>query len=226
MTITLSLPSRTYTLDAIICDMDGLLIDSEGPSAQAWRDAMAAYDVTLNDDDIDDMFGLRIDEDAALLIQRYDIAASVADLVAAKSARMLELVHQHLEPMPGATQFVNWLVEHDVTRALATSGLVDYAAVCLEKVGFADAFALRVTGGEVPRGKPAPDIFLEAASRLGVAPERCLVFEDAPHGVAAANAAGMPVIAVPNAETIKLTFPPFNARAVSLKEALTWLSLS
>jgi HAD superfamily hydrolase (TIGR01509 family) len=218
MTVTLRLP-----IDAIICDMDGLLVDSEGLSADAWRLALAERGVTLTDADIDDMFGLRIDEDAALLIARYGLTATIDELVADKSARMAAMVATHLAPMPGAHELVEWLVTENVPHALATSGLGDYAVACLTTTGLLSAFPLRVSGEQVPHGKPAPDIFLEAARRLGIAPERCLVLEDAPHGVAAANAAGMRVIAVPNAFTAPLPCPPVTARMASLHEVLAHL---
>ncbi len=215
MTITLLLP-----IDAIICDMDGLLVDSEGLSVEAWRMALAEQGALLTDADIDEMFGLRIDEDAALLIDRYHLTATVAELVAAKSARMLAMVATHLAPMPGARELSEWFMATEVPHAVATSGLGDYAVGCLTATGLLGAFPIRVAGDEVPHGKPAPDIFLEAARRLGIRPERCLVLEDAPHGVAAANAAGMRVIAVPNAFTAPLPFPPVTARMASLHEVL------
>ena len=218
MTVTLRLP-----IDAIICDMDGLLVDSEGLSVEAWRVALAEHGVMLTDADVAEMFGLRIDEDAALLIARYHLTASVAELVDAKSARMLAMVQTHLAAMPGARELADWLIGEAVPHALATSGLGDYATACLTATGLLAAFPIRVSGEQVPHGKPAPDIFLEAARRIGCAPERCLVLEDAPHGVAAANAAGMRVIAVPNTFTAPLAFPPVTARMSSLHEVLAQL---
>ncbi len=225
MTITLTTPAITLALDAVLCDMDGLLIDSEGLSTAAWRATLAPFGVRLSDEDIAAMFGLRIDEDAAWLIERFGMAATVDELVRGKNSHMLALVRTALRPMPGARDLVAWLAAHDVPRALATSGLAEYAQACLDAVGLAGAFPLRVTGDMVARGKPAPDIFALAAERLGCDPARCLVIEDAPHGVAAALAAGMPVIAVPNAGTAGLAFPEPTARATSLAQVLGWLSV-
>lgn len=226
MPITLRLPDGAppLSLAALIFDMDGLLVDSEGLSTEAWRAVLASHGVTMQQRDIDEMFGLRIDEDAELLIARYHLAATVDDLVQAKTERLLAMVRTNLAPMPGAVELVAWLVARQVPYALATSGLGEYAAACLTAVGFGDRFPIRVSGEQVAHGKPAPDIFLEAARRLNLAPAQCLVLEDAPHGVAAAVAAQMPVIAVPNEYTAALSFPPVTARANSLHDVLTWLA--
>jgi HAD superfamily hydrolase (TIGR01509 family) len=223
MGFALHAPEITLAFDAVLCDMDGLLIDSEGLSIAAWRAALAPYGVDLTDDDIVAMFGLRIDEDAAWIIAHYHPAATVQDLAREKSAQMLAVIRQALQPMPGARDLVAWLVAHDVPRALATSGLEDYARACLDAVGLAQRFDVWVTGDQAPHGKPAPDIFLLAALRLGIAPERCLVLEDAPHGVAAALAAAMPVIAVPNEHTAGLAFPTPTLWASDLGQVLQWL---
>ena len=235
MSLTLSLPSGPdhqtgtgpsgfrLTVDAIICDMDGLLIDSEGLSVEAWRATLADYGVTMTDADINEMLGLRIDEDAALLIQRYTLPTTIADLANAKTERMITLVRTHLKPMPGAVELLVWLEAHDMPRALATSGLSEYARECLVAVRLNEAFTVRVTGDAVKQGKPAPDIFLLAAEQLKISPPRCLVLEDAPNGVAAAVAAQMPVIGIPNDHTRQLHFPPVTAQAGSLFDVLTWL---
>ncbi len=227
MSLTLTLPSgsaKWLAVDAVICDMDGLLIDSEGLSVEAWRATLAGFGVTMTTADIDEMLGLRIDEDAALLIQRYHLPATIDDLARAKTERMIALVRTHLKPMPGARELLAWLSAHDVPRALATSGLSPYAQECMTATGLDQFFPVKITGDAVKQGKPAPDIFLLAAERLGVAPPRCLVLEDAPNGVAAAVAAQMPVIAVPNNHTRQLRFPPVTAEARSLFDVLKWLA--
>ncbi len=210
-------------LAGIICDMDGLLVDSEPLSVEAWRLTLLHYQVAMHPDDLREMFGLRIDATARLLIDRYALPITVDELSAEKSAEMEALIRVGLRPMPGATELIQWMEHHHVPHALATSGLRRHAEVSLAAAGFGHAFPIRVTGEDVLAPKPAPDAFLSAAQRLGLAPATCLVLEDAPHGVAAALAAGMAVIAVPNQQTQDLDFPAPTATARSLSDVERWL---
>jgi len=99
---------------------------------------------------------------------------------------------------PGLHELVDWLERERVPRAVATSTRRSRACAKLERVALYSRFAALVGGDEIARGKPAPDIFLEAAARLGVPPADCLVLEDSAPGVAGAIAAGMSAIMVPD----------------------------
>ena len=109
--------------------------------------------------------------------------------------------------MPGAKELIAFAREVGLALALATSGVRRYADAVLAETGLAGSFAVEVTGEDVVRDKPAPDVFALAASRLGIEPAACVVFEDAPNGIAAAVAAGMRAVAVPNIYTRELAFP-------------------
>jgi beta-phosphoglucomutase len=98
--------------------------------------------------------------------------------------------------MKGLQQLIEQLAADRIPMALATSAPQPNVVHTLAELGLDEAFPIIVRGDEVARGKPAPDVFLEAARRLGVAPKGCLVFEDAPMGIEAAQAAGMPVVAL------------------------------
>ncbi len=213
-------------LDAAIFDMDGLLVDSEGLATEAWRIILARYNIPLRQKDIDDMFGMRIIEDARLFIAQYAIPQTPEDLVSERRVVMEDLLRQSLKPMPGAVTLVQTLSEHGVPLALATSGAQSHAELCLQLTGLSAYFSLRVTGDVVERGKPAPDIFFMAANLLRIAPEKCLVFEDAPHGAAAGVAAGSPVVCVPCEHTAKLQFPPVTLTARSLLDALAMITFA
>ena len=114
---------------------------------------------------------------------------------------MLKALGAPIEPQPGVRQVLAWLQARRVPRALASSSARPWIEASLRAIGLSEACSVVVAGPDVPRGKPAPGIFLLAARRLGVAPDRCLVLEDAPLGVQAGRAAGMAVLAVRTAQT-------------------------
>jgi HAD superfamily hydrolase (TIGR01509 family) len=215
----------TLDVEAVVFDLDGLLIDSEGLAAEAWRITLAPYGATISDNELDAMLGKRIVDDAAELIARHKLPISIEALVARRGEVTRTLVRDALQPMPGAVTLVRRLAARGVPLALATSGLRWYAEQCLDVIGLRALFAVCITADDVSRGKPAPDVYLAAAAGLGLAPSACLALEDAPLGVAAALAAGMPVIAVPNDFTRKLPFPPGVVRAISLLEVTVWMNL-
>jgi HAD superfamily hydrolase (TIGR01509 family) len=107
-----------------------------------------------------------------------------------------ELSRGRLAPMNGLHRLIDQLTRDGIPMALATSAPKLNVTHTLAELGLSDAFPIIVRGDEVARGKPAPDVFIEAARRLGVAPADCLVFEDAPMGIEAAQAAGMRVVAL------------------------------
>ena len=107
-----------------------------------------------------------------------------------------ELSRGRLVPMPGLKQLIQRLKADGIAVALATSAPEPNVTHTLRELDLAASFPIIVRGDQVARGKPAPDVFIEAARQLGVLPGACLVFEDAPMGIVAAQAAGMPVVAV------------------------------
>jgi HAD superfamily hydrolase (TIGR01509 family) len=126
--------------------------------------------------------------------------------------RLRELYHDRLPLLPGAVDAVRRLGER-WPLGVASSSNREIIDLVLGEAGIADAFAVTVSSEEVPRGKPAPDVYVEAARRLGVAADRCLAVEDSSNGLRAARAAGMVVIAVPNRD-----YPP-EADALALAAA-------
>jgi HAD superfamily hydrolase (TIGR01509 family) len=115
---------------------------------------------------------------------------------------MLEAYRRELPLLPGAVEAVRRTASA-FPLALASSSNREVFEAVLELAGLTDCFRATVSGEEVERGKPAPDVYLEAAERLGVEPERCAAIEDSHAGIRSAKAAGMRVVAIPNA-----TYPP------------------
>ena len=209
---------------ALIFDMDGLLVDSEPASEAALRTFLQGHGHELLPDTVVGALGRRLPEAIAVVAEAYALPGSLDDLVAAFDALRLEALRGAIVAMPGAVDILEWAAAREVPCALATSSFRHQAEVALAEAGLAGRFAVEVTGGEVARGKPEPDLFLLAAARLGVAPAACVVFEDAPAGLEAAARAGMRRIWVPNAHTRHLCPPvPVDAVLESLSQAVSWL---
>lgn len=186
------------TIRAILFDLDGLMVDSEAHALAMWREVLARREVELDQATIDAMLGLRLFETASMLVKRFDLPDDAQALGAEKSDLQLERLDGNVSAMRGLFELIDAVDERGLQRAVASSGTRRYIDAVLKSIGLENNFAVIVSGDDVPKGKPAPDVFLRAAERLGVAAAACLVLEDAPAGVAAAKAAGMWCVAVPN----------------------------
>lgn len=210
-------------IEAVLFDFDGLLADSEPLQKAAWRAYLAQQGHTLEPELINRMFGLRLAESAQLVRAELGLAASVEQVMAERDALFLASLPGALQPMPGAAATVVAMRRLGLRTALATSGHRRYITLALAETGLSGAFDAIVTGDMVERGKPAPDIFLCAAELLKVAPAACVVVEDAPHGIAAARAAGMLAVAVPNELTRDLDFGQADRICASLDAFREWM---
>lgn len=210
-------------IDAVIFDLDGLLIDSEPLQIRAWRDYLDTHGATLTDELLARMYGLRLADSARVVVEMLELDVTEDVVARDRDAIFLATVPGNIEAQPGAIEIVTTLHEQGVPIALATSGHRRYVDLALESAGIPSLFTVEVTGDLVTRGKPDPETFLTAASLMEIAPERCLVLEDAPNGVRAAKAAGMTCIAIPNADTAALDLSMADHVMSSLEEVAEWL---
>lgn len=187
---------------AVICDMDGLLVDSERVERRVWQSVALDHGVEMSDERFASFVGHPIDECERMLLTYYGAAFDVPAYRASCHARMRSIVDEEGIPLrAGAREWIDFVAGLGIPLGLATSSV---RALVPERLGdLIGAFAAIVTRGEVARGKPHPDLYLEVAARLGVAPEHSLALEDSPTGARAAVAARMPVIVVPD-----LVLPP------------------
>ncbi len=181
---------------AVIFDLDGVLADSEPVHLAAEQAAVAAHGHELTRDARQPFVGLANAEIMAGLIDLFGIDTSVEELAAAKAGHQRVLLAE-MAGFPATTELVHRLAGSGVPIAVASGSTRWNIDASLEAVGLDAFFEVRVSAEEVPRGKPAPDIFLEAARRLGVPPRDCVVVEDAVPGMTAALAAGMRCVAIP-----------------------------
>src|SRR5215211_2490396 len=211
-------------VQALIFDMDGLLVDSEPLAAKAMDAFLSEYGLVRRDDVHAQLLGRRLPEAIAIVRESYALEHPLEALIEQYGEMRLAALRGEVRLMPGALEIIEFGRMAGLKIALATSGMRTHAAVSLAETGLRGMFDAEVTGDEVERGKPAPDLFLLAAERIGVDPADCVVFEDAPNGVIAAKAAGMRVAAVPAAGHAS-TFPEApDILLGSLLEAPAWLS--
>src|SRR3954453_20041957 len=177
----------------VIFDCAGTLVDSEPLAGEAWRRAGAPYGSEVSDEDLDRCMGIPYARTHACLSERVarpDAQAFWPGL----SQELFALIDSRLVPFEDAITAAEELRSRGVPIAVASSSPRERLDRTLERAGL--SFGVTIAGDEVERGKPAPDMFLLAAERLGVAPTRCVVVEDSPPGVAAGRAARMATLAV------------------------------
>lgn len=184
-------------LQAVIWDLDGVIVDSSAQHRQSWQRLAAETDVTFTDEDFWASFGR---SNAAIIPLHWGAQLTpeqIDDLANRKEVYFRDILRKEgLNALPGALELMQEAKVAGLKQSLASSTPVENIKVVSELLGldrWLDAF---VSGDRLPRGKPAPDVFLLAAETLGVVPARSVVIEDAPAGVAAAKAAGMRCLAV------------------------------
>ena len=182
---------------AVIWDLDGTLIDSSAYHWEAWQAVMAVENFTLTYDEYVADFGKRNDE-----ILRGRLGADLPDEFVARVSLAKEEVYRGLirtkglELLPGARHWLERLKAEGGLQALATSAPRGNIDAVFAALGIGEYFDAVISSEEVRAGKPEPDVFLAAASKLGVAPHECVVIEDAPAGIEAARRAGMKSVGV------------------------------
>jgi HAD superfamily hydrolase (TIGR01509 family) len=183
---------------AVIFDLDGTLVDSEPHYYEAGRQVLAEHGIPdFTWADHERYVGISTLETVTLWKHEYGLHASVDALLAAKNRRYLELARTGTRVYPEMRKFVELLATDGVPMAVASGSSHEAITAILSGTGLDTQLRTVVSADEVAHGKPAPDVFLEAARRLGAAPGDCVVVEDAAPGAAAAHAAGMRCIAVP-----------------------------
>jgi HAD superfamily hydrolase (TIGR01509 family) len=183
--------------DAVIFDLDGVLLDSEQRWNEVKQDLVRESGGTWREEAPVRMMGMSSPEWAAYLRDDLAVPMDVAMINREVVRRMDESYARELPLLPGAVTAVRALAER-WPLGLASSSNREIIDRFLELSGLHDAFRVTVSSEEVPRGKPAPDVYLAAARALGVTPSRAVAVEDSSNGMRAAAAAGIPVIAVPN----------------------------
>lgn len=184
-------------IQAVIFDLDGLLIDSEVAWNEVRTEIAAQRGITWTEGDHRAVMGVSTAEWVAYMTERLALDLSPAEVQDLVAGRMVASYRARIPFKPGAVELVQRTAARYPTGLASgsTSELIDIVVAAPE---FAGRFDAVVSADEVGRGKPHPDVCLETARRLGVPPEACVCLEDSGHGIDAGKAAGMRVIAVPD----------------------------
>ena len=183
------------SIQAVIWDLDGVIIDSADEHRKAWQRLAREEGITMTDADFWATFGKRNDDIFATIWGEMP-PEKVKALAERKEAYFREFIRKTAAPLTGSMELMRGLYEAGYKQALASSTPIENIDLISELLGLKRYLTVIVSGETVARGKPAPDIFLKAAGELGVDARYCLVIEDAVAGVQAAHAAGMRCIAV------------------------------
>ncbi|MGX6607618.1 HAD family hydrolase [Micromonosporaceae bacterium Da 78-11] len=185
------------TIEAVVFDLDGVIIDTEEVWEDVRRGYVAEFGRSFRPDSQDRMMGMSTPEWSRHLAEDVGVPRSPEQVAADVLGRMAERYRSSLPLIPGSVDTVRRLAAR-FTLGLASSSARILIDQVLTTAGLTDAFAVTLSTEEVPRGKPAPDVYLAAVDKLGLTPAVCAAVEDSSNGLRSAAAAGLAVVAVPH----------------------------
>ena len=183
---------------AVIFDLDGLLADSEPWWTEIDAKLLGEHGVNYRGEYHRKVLGVSYRLAVEFYRKAFHISAPIEELMRRRGEIAIDFFANRVDLFPCAKTTLQQLREMQLRLAVATSSVSASAGPFLERIGIRTFFDVVVTGDQVERGKPNPDIYLQTAKELGIAPEACLVIEDAVAGVVAAKAANMRVAAIPD----------------------------
>ena len=207
-------------LKAIVFDMDGLMVDSEPLSQQAWDEYLRPYGHKLTEEIVSSIIGLRGDVSTPYIKELFNLPEPVPTIISKRAAIYSQIRANGVPTMPGLHELQAEINRRQIPWAVATSSPRHHAEEILQQLNLQDQCRAIAAGDEVTHGKPHPDIYLLAAKRLGIPPQNCLALEDSGPGSQAAAAAGMTAVAIPNAQTNTADFSHVHDRYSSLHDVL------
>ncbi len=198
---------------AIVFDLDGTLLDTEAMVMDAAKRVFARLNLAVDDDFLSGMVGVDDKAVEKILNDRFP-QADLDRLDAEWLEERRDMYSQGIALRPGVQDLLDQIAPLGLPLAVATSSYPDSASMKLTATGLSDLFSVVVTAADVENRKPAPDPYLLAARRMGVAPETTIAFEDSLPGVASAYAAGMTVVHVPDTVKTHSTSAHFTAKTI------------
>lgn len=198
----------TQRIEAILFDMDGVLADSEVMWNQIDGAMLAECGVQYHGEHKADVLGKSFPIALQFYIDTFHLTQSIEQLNARRTAIAIDYYGSKIDVFPDVHGVLSALKAREIPLGVATSSVGALIRPFLQRHGIAEYFQAIITGEEVTHGKPHPDIYLKAAAKVGIAPEKCLVVEDALSGVQAGKSAGMTVVAIPDPRFMDVTLYP------------------
>lgn len=189
---------------AVIFDMDGVLTDSEPLYAEAMNVVLKSTGSVLTDEDHEAIMGSSIAETWEWAHKRFSLSGKPPDWLQAYDKAVVELLSTRAEPNPGIHSLLDEIEERGVKIGLASSSQHNWVLAVLKRLGIEGRFRAVAACEMVKEAKPAPDLYLLAASKLRVDPGACIALEDSPRGIRAGKAAGMRTIALRTGPTARM----------------------
>ena len=214
---------------AIVLDLDGLIIDSEPLHQRAFERLLARHGVDHNFtvEEYGRYFvGIPVKENAEWLVARFELKGTQEDLIAEREQIYEELLSDpaNLAPMPGLFGLLDDLSARGLPLGVASGSPRNQVDIILRGLRIRSRFGAVVAGDDVPNTKPAPDVYLRATKELGAVPAHCIAVEDSVTGIAAAKAAGLYAIAVPNRYTAHQDLTRADARVEGLDRVMALIA--
>lgn len=186
-------------MKAVIFDMDGVIIDSEPIHFEVDIQTMKDFGCSISKEELNKYVGTTNEYMFTDIKNKYKLDKSVEEIINYRcELAKRKVIESDLAPIEGIIDLLKNLKEKNIIAAIASSSPRDFIEVVVSKFELEDYFSCILSGEEVENGKPAPDIYVETAKKLGIVPEECIVIEDSKNGVMAAKEAGMKCIGFKN----------------------------
>lgn len=183
-------------IEAVIFDMDGVISDTQTICSNVESNLLMCHGIHITPAEITRRFSGRVSREffAELFSEAGKSTEGLAELIEERRQKVFDAAKGHIQPIPGALELIDSLHSQGIPLAVASSSRLKFVNMVLGELKILHLFKVITSGEEVTRSKPEPDVFLLAAKRLGVQPEKCIVIEDGLSGMVAAKAAGMKCI--------------------------------
>jgi len=211
-------------LKAVIFDLDGTLLDTEGFQWLGWIEVLKPFGIDITKKEYFDYAGKTGNIIEKELVKKYNLKIKEGYLLEQKERLLMQWFKtKKISFMNFAEEAIDFFLNNNLRLGIVSGGPKDEILLKLKRVGIRDKFSIITSAQEVSKGKPHPDIYLLAIKKFNLKPEECIVFEDTQYGVESAIDAGIPCIAVPNEFSVKQDFSRATIRVKNLEEGVNWV---